>query len=58
MRPLHLFVAAGDGTLGPDRVFPLPASVKSLFATKVGAGEKKYIFTSHMTTKHCGLLWR
>lgn len=50
MRPLNLLVAAGDGTLGPDRVFPLPppASEKSLLATIVGTwGEKKYMFTNH-----------
>lgn len=42
-RPLHLLVAAGDGTLGPVRVFPLPppASQKSLLATAVRAYGRK-----------------
>lgn len=60
MRPLHLFVAAGDGTIGPDRVFPLPpppASIKSLLATTVGTGEKKIclqIISLPKTAVFCG----
>lgn len=34
MRPVHLLSAVGVGTLGPDRVLPLPpASVKPLLVT-------------------------
>lgn len=37
VRPVHLLTAAGEGTLGPDRAFPLPpVSVKPLFITTRG----------------------
>lgn len=43
MRPVHLLIAAGVGTLGPDRAFPLPpASVKPLFITMHGKEKEKY----------------
>lgn len=52
MRPVHLPIAAGVGTLGPDRVFPLtPPSVKPLFITKYGKEKKTFsVSQSHFTT--------
>lgn len=42
MRPVHLLIAAGVGTLGPDRVFPLPpVSVKPLLMTTCGIEKKR-----------------
>lgn len=42
MRLVHLLIAAGAGTLGPERVFPLPpASVKPLFITRHGQEKKE-----------------
>ena len=41
MSPLHLLIAAGVGTLGPFRVFPLPpVSGKPLLVTAFEIGDK------------------
>lgn len=43
MRAVHLLIAAGVGTLGPDRVLPLPAaSVKSFLVTTHGKENKEH----------------